>query len=208
MHSIEGGGFPVETHSSGAGTILIRDAGPASFGANEQLLICDFDHATMFASTTYTGGTTTINYSSTGNCSSGLGYPVVCGGAGTVYTFPRNAWVGRLQAVDWYVGNNGRATGIPTSLFRRRLQPNGTIATEEMAAGITNMQITYGITGSDTIVDATSLTTATDWATVNSVFITLTVQSNDVNVSSDMTANSGRITRTFKYVIALRNRLS
>ncbi len=208
MHSIEGGGFPVDTHDATARTIRINNANATSFAANEQLLICDFDHTAMFRATAYDGGATTLSYSTTGNCSSGLGFPTNCdGGTGNVYTFPRNSWVGRLSAVAWYIGNNGRADDGGRSLFRRRLSPNGVVVIEEIVSGVTDMQLRFGINGSDNIVDPTTLVTAADWATVNSVFITLTVMTSSENVSTDRTENSGRLERTFTYLIALRNRL-
>jgi type IV pilus assembly protein PilW len=209
LHSVDGGGFPVELHNATAGTILINNAATTSFATDEQLLICDFDHAATFRATTYDGATSTLRYSLTGNCSTGLGFPTTCdGGAGNVYTFPRNSWVGRLAAVDWYIGNNNRPEDGGRSLYRERLSPAGVVVVEEMVSGVTDMQIRYGITASDTIVDSTTLVTAADWATVNSVFITLTISTSDINVSSDMTANSGRIQRTFTYVITLRNRVA
>ena len=70
------------------------------------------------------GTTGTISYSGTGNCSTGLGFPTNCDGPrGLVYTFQRNAWVGRLGAVDWYVGRQRRAAAA--SLFRLRLPADG-----------------------------------------------------------------------------------
>ena len=42
---------------------------------------------------------------------------------------------------------------------------------------------------------------------ISSVLIRLTADSADTNVSVDNSANSGRITRSFNYLISLRNRL-
>ena len=140
----------------------------------------------------------------TGNCVAGLGFPSTCASS-LSYTFQRNAWVGRLGATDWYVGYNGRGS---TSLYRMRLKSGtGTPVAEEIVAGISNMQITYGVNGSDTIADASAVA-AGDWAKVNSVFVKLWIDSADTNVSSDSTANSGKLTRTYTYIITLRNRVS
>jgi type IV pilus assembly protein PilW len=209
LHSVEGGGFPVELHNPTAGTIQIRNAAIGSFVASEILVMCDFDHSAMFQAGAYDGNTTTFSYSTTGNCTSGLGFPTNCDGStGNVYTFPRNAWIGRLSAIDWYIGNNGRAADGGSSLYRRRLTPNGVVVVEEVVAGITNMEIQYGVAGNDTIFDATGLVGAAAWAPVSSVFITLTVRSSDSNVSTNTALNSGRLTRTFTYLVTLRNRVT
>jgi type IV pilus assembly protein PilW len=209
MHGIEGGGFPVNVHNAAGRTISLSNATTTSLTTNDVLVVCDFDHAALFKSGVYSGGTTTVNYSITGNCSTGLGFPVSCDGStGNVYVFPRNSLVGRVSAVDWYIGNNNRPADGGRSLYRVRLGAGGALTTEEVVAGVTDMQITYGRNGSDLVVDATQIVGATAWAAVNSVFITVTVTGSEINVSTDPTANSGRLQRTFTYLITLRNRVS
>jgi type IV pilus assembly protein PilW len=140
-----------------------------------------------------------------GNCSSGLGYPAVCdGGSGAVYEFPENAQIGRLMAAVWYIGNNGRPEDGGRSLYRRRLATGGTEATEEIVAGVTDMQIRYGENDSDDVGEATDVGS---WPDVNSVFVTLTVDSSSSNVTTNPGENQGRISRTFTYLITLRNRV-
>ena len=208
LHSIDGAGFPIESHNATAGTILVNNASTTSFAAGDQVVVCDFDHSAMFTASAYAGAASTLSYTIANNCTTGLGYPTNCdGSSGNVYTFPRNAWIGRLQAVDWYIGNNGRAADGGSSLFRRRLTPFGAVVVEEMVAGVTDMQIRYGQNGIDNIVDATSLVTAADWARVNSVIITLTVTTPDINISTDLATNTGRLQRTYTYLITLRNRV-
>lgn len=208
LHSIEGGGFPIDSHNAATGLIVVNNATTTSFVTNDQVVLCDFDHSVMFNAAAYAGATKTITYSLTSNCSTGLGYPTNCdAGTGNVYTFPRNAWIGRLQVVDWFIGNNGRAADGGRSLYRRRVTAGGAIVAEEVVAGVTDMQIRYGMTGSDNIVDATSLTTPANWATVNSVILTLTLNTADTRISSDSAVNNGRIQRTYTYFIALRNRV-
>jgi type IV pilus assembly protein PilW len=211
MHGIEGGGYPVLTHVAGTGTIILNVTG-ATLAANDLLMICDFDHSAIFQAASYTAGTFTIGYNaaagSPGNCSTGLAYPTPtpCSGA-SLYTFPRNSTVGRLQAVTWYIGNNGRAADGGRSLYRIRLGAGGTTVTEEVVAGVTDMQVQYGTNGSDNIVDAASLVGAAAWAGVNSVFITLTIASSDARVTTDAALNTGRITKQFTYLVTMRNRV-
>lgn len=208
LHGLEGGGFPLDIHNATTRQIRINNATTTSITSQDQLIVCDFDHATIFRSGTYDGATSTINYGLTGNCSTGLGFPTTCdGGAGNPYTFQRNAVVGRMSAVVWFIGNNGRAEDGGRSLFRRRLTANGALVTEEMVAGVTDMQLRFGTNDSDDVVDPGELTTVNDWAAVNSVFVELTFNSANTNVSSDRTDKSGRLERTFTYLIALRNRV-
>jgi type IV pilus assembly protein PilW len=209
LNAIEAGGFPLQTHSAVGHTMLLNNAAPTSLSASDIILACDFDHAAIFQALSYDGPTTTLNYidntGSPGNCSNGLGYPVDCGSAtGNAYTFTRNTMVGRLSAVDWYVGNNpdgGR------SLYRRRLGPGAVTLTEEVVAGVTNMQIRYGTNASDIVTDANGIVGATAWGNVNSVFITLVISSIDTNVSTNTAVNTGRLQRTFTYLVTLRNRV-
>jgi len=209
MHGIEGGGYPVLTHTP-ATTSIVLNVTAATLAANDILMICDFDHAAIFQAQSYTPGTFTIAYASgagtPGNCTTNLSFPRDCS-TGTAYPFPRNSWVGRLQAVTWYVGNNGRAADGGRSLYRIRLGAGGTPVTEEVVAGVTDMQIEYGTNGSDTITDATSIVGPAAWAQVSSVFITLTIASSDARISTASTVNTGRLTKTFTYIVTLRNRV-
>jgi len=181
------------------------NAATTSFRAGDIMLACDIDHAAMFQATAYDPATVTLTHAATGaNCTSGLGFPTVCGGAGNLYAFPMNSQVGRVNASAWYVGNNDRPDEGGRSLYRIRLDTGGGLVTEEVVAGVTDMQLQYGRTGSSDIVDATAVV---DWSTVNSVFVTLTADSADANVTTDPASNNGRIRRTFSYLITLRNRV-
>jgi hypothetical protein len=79
------------------------------------------------------------------------------------------------------------------------------VATEEIVAGVTDMQLQFRAQGDDNIIADASL--VPDWATITSVLIRLTSQSGDVNVTTDNTVNNGRVERTYNYLISLRNRL-
>jgi type IV pilus assembly protein PilW len=208
VQGIEGAGLPVLLHNAAATTIQVN-AASTTFVADDILLVCDQDHAAIFEVTAYDSGSRTITHgnggASPGNCASGLGFPTICdAGVGNIYTFPTNSQIARLTAVDWFIGNNDRPAEGGRSLFRRRLAPGGVELTEEVVAGVTNLDITYGTNGSNVIQDAGAVT---DWADVNAVFIRLTADSADSFVTSDATVNTGRIQRTFTYLITLRNRV-
>lgn len=206
---IQGLGLTVDTHVPAVAMMGIN-AAATDITAGDVMMVCDFDHATIFQVTAYNPGTTTLTHAEgggpPGNCSTGLGFPTVCTTVGSAYQFPRNALLARLAATEWYIGNSGRTADSGRSLFRRRLGIGAAEVTEEVVADVTDMQISYRAGDADTFVDASSLGTA-DWAEVNAVRIVLNLASADAQVSTDPGANDGRITREFTQIIALRNRI-
>jgi type IV pilus assembly protein PilW len=207
MQSMDGTGLAVALHDPV--TYRVDIATPHDFVANDIILLCDFDHAAIFRASAITGTTSVFhnNFVGTpGNCKRGLGFPHECATTvGDGYQFPQNAQIGRLFAVDWYVGNNGRAGEGGRSLYRRRLDAGGVEVTEEVVAGITNMQMQFRATGSDVIIaDAAAVP---DWSVISSVLIQITALSSDINVTTDPTVNTGRVQRQFNYLVSLRNRL-
>jgi type IV pilus assembly protein PilW len=175
-------------------------------------VVCDFDHATIFKASGYNDSNVTVGHnvgttpSPPENCSKGLGYPTLCDTNGNTYKFGRNSQIARFAVSDWYVGDNNRPAEGGRSLFRKRLAPGGVLVQEEIAAGVTNMQIAYRLNNSNDFVAASSVAAA-NWANVNALQITLTVQSTDQRISTDATVNSGRLQRNFTSVITFRNRV-
>jgi type IV pilus assembly protein PilW len=205
VQSIVGNGLSVATHDA-AGAKFTINAATTDLVAGDVLMVCDFDHAAIFKASSYTAGTVTVAYD-TGNCSTGLGFPTDCTTA-NIYPFVKNSHISRMSAVDWYIGNNGRPADGGRSLYRVRLTNGAAPVTEEVVAGVTNMAVQYRVAGSDTFVDASDASmTAANWAKVNAVSITLTIDSADQRVSSDLTANSGRLERSFTWIVTLRNRV-
>jgi type IV pilus assembly protein PilW len=206
VQGIDGIAYSVASADAGAATITVSTDAP--FVAGDIAVVCDFDHAAIFQISAWNAGADTLTHddsgSTPGNCSPNLGYPAVCGGSVPAYEYQENAQVGRLLAAVWYVGNNGRAADGGRSLYRRRLGPGGVEVTEEMVAGVTDMQIEYGENNSNDIGPAT---TVGDWSNVNSIFVRLTAESADARITTDNTVNQGRISRTFTYLITLRNRV-
>jgi type IV pilus assembly protein PilW len=208
---LDGVALPVELHDPASARIDIN-AATTPFQAGDILLVCDFDHATIFQASSYNAGTPSVFHAEDvttpgpGNCSQGLGIPTNCATtAGEVYVFQPNSMVGRVAAVTWYIGNNGRPTDSGTSLYRTRLAPGGVAVTEEMVAGVTDLNIRYGVNENPGVFDASELSTA-QWEEVNSVFVTLTATSADARVTTSA-ENTGRLSRTFTYLITLRNRV-
>lgn len=206
MQGIESA-LPVNVHNAATNSISVN-ALTTPYGAGDIMLVCDFDHAALFRASTYDSGTRTVTYATggaaPGNCSTGLGFPIICG-AGNIYAFPTNAQIARLAASAWYVGNNDRPEEGGRSLYRIRLDSAGVETTEEMVAGVTDMQLRYALVDGNDIIEADDA--AMDWTRVSSVFVSLTVDSADTNVTTNPGENSGRIQRTFNYQITLRNRV-
>ncbi|WP_288253320.1 PilW family protein [uncultured Hydrogenophaga sp.] len=150
-----------------AATAVVQ-AGTVDHGlqTGEIVMVCDPQTAVIAQITAANSGTNAnltfaagASPPSPGNCTIGLGFPTVCGGTGTTKTFSPGGFVNRLTASFWYVGN--RADGR-RSLYRM----NAAGTSEEVAEGVTDMQISYllrnttsGALGTEW-VDASAIT---DW---------------------------------------------
>lgn len=210
LQSIVGAGYSIQNHDPVNAQIKLN-ATATDFAAGDVLMVCDFDHATLLQASSYDTTNVAIIHETgagtPGNCSKGLGFPTNCGSAtGNVYKFSANSQVAHFAATDWYIGNNGRPDEGGRSLYRQRVTNAGAPAPEEIVAGVTDMQIRYRVNGTDNFVDASSITTA-NWPNVNALTITFTLTSADQRVSTDNTVNSGRLQRSFTWLVTLRNRV-
>lgn len=212
VQGIDGTGLSVVSHNPTSAEFKIN-AATTSIVPEDILMVCDFDHATIFQVTNYNSSNVTLvhNVGSTSagpdNCSKGLGFPTDCSSTnGNPYTYGPNSQIARFAATDWYIGNNGRAAEGGRSLFRVRLGAGAVPAREEVVAGVSDMQVLYRVNASDSFVAATSVA-AGDWLNVNAMQVTLTVTSADQNISTDTATNSGRLQRSFTALFTLRNRV-
>ncbi|HUG72177.1 MAG TPA: PilW family protein [Steroidobacteraceae bacterium] len=211
LQGIEGLGVSVDEHNTTSAALKLTDE-TLGIAPGDILIVCDFDHATIFQATNYNSSNVTLVHNTgteiPGNCAKGLGYPEDCSTTnGNEYQFERNSQLGRFSAVDWYIGQSGRTDDSSRSLFRRRLGPGGALVTEEVVAGVTDMQLSYRIDDSDEFVDADAAITGGQWSDVNAVRVVLTVESGDARISTDNTVNAGRLERQFAQVVTLRNRV-
>ncbi len=212
LQGIQGIALTVEDHDALAGTIEVN-AATTDIGPGDVMVVCDFDHATIFQVTAYDAAAVRMTHDSPGgvtpgNCSRGLGFPTDCSSvSGNTWAFNRNSMLGRFFATDWYVGESARPEEGGRSLFRRRLAAGGGLLTEEVVTGVTDMQITYRRDGGDEFEEANAVTAAGDWDDINAVRIALTVDSAEARVSTDPDINQGRLRRTFSQIITLRNRV-
>ena len=79
--------------------------------------------------------------------------------------------------------------------------------TEEIVAGVSQLNITYHRIGLNVWDSADTVNTANAWANVDALQLQMTLVSAESNVSTDRTINEGRLQRSFTQTIALRNRL-
>lgn len=134
-----------------------------------------------------------------------------------------------LSANAYYLRNSGRkyrnSSSFIPSLYRQTLTTSSNAAAtsaEELVSGVTDLQILYGVGTPD--VDGTLVITAytearhvTDWAHVLAVRVTVTLESQDDNVSNEsrsFTLGNGtvitdrRLRRSYTMTFGLRKRLS
>ena len=188
-------------------TVTVHDPVATSFTVNNSphlvrtgdlVMVCDYRQAALLQATAVT--TTTFEHATSaateGNCSKGLGIPTQCTPVGNTFMFNPGAKVGRLVAVGWYVGNNGRPDTGGRSLYR--VTRDGA---QEVAEGIQDLQVQYLTTTGTDYVDATAVAS---WDDVIGMRVTLTLASADANVS---TAPSGRLQRPLAFTLSLRNRM-
>jgi len=207
VQGIQGMGLAVETHTPASANFKIS-ASSTDIVIGDVLIVCDFDHAAMFQVTNYNDSNVTLVHNTgdgtPGNYSKGLGYPPVDTENGNPYAFGSNSQIARLSAVAWYIGNNGRAAEGGRSLYRRRIGAGAVQFTEEVVAGVTDMELRYREQGIDEYRNASDVT---NWSNVSAIMIVLTLQSADQRVTTDPTIDSGRVERSFTNIVTLRNRV-
>lgn len=200
----------LDTHDAGAATMDIN-AAATDIVPGDVIVACNFDHAAIFQVSNYDGATVRLTHDvsvgSPGNCSRGLGFPLDCTSpAGNQYEFTRNSQLGRFFATEWYVGQTLRTDDGGRSLFRRRVGSGSAEITEEVVAGVVDMQIRYLRDGTNGFVEADAVSAA-QWEDVTAVQVDITVESQDARVSSDPGVSNGRLRRSFSQIVTLRNRV-
>jgi type IV pilus assembly protein PilW len=126
--------------------------------------------------------------------------------SGFPYVFPAGSRVARYIPVRWYIGNNDRGG---RSLFRQTISNvnNPTQQREEMVEGIRDLTIEYFQDGGTAYVPAVSVT---NWAAVNAVRMTVTLESGQGGAAGEgqrVSTDGGALQRQFTNVIAIRSRL-
>lgn len=210
VQGIDGNSLAITSHAAASGSFKIN-AASTDFTVGDVLMVCDVSQASLFQATGYNDATVAVTYTtdtnSPGNCSLGLGFPTDCNSTtGNPYTYGANASIARFLSTIWYIGNNGRDDEGGQSLYRKRLGAEGNLVTEEIVAGINNLQILYHVRGSDTWVNAASVDTAGNWSMLDAVELAFNFESAETQVT-DTTNNDGRLQYDFTQIIALRSRI-
>lgn len=199
-----GGGrsMNVESHNEPSAQFKVN---MANHGINpgDILVACDPAHAAIFQVTNANESNATIVHNTgtgtPGNCTKGLGYPVVCTANGTPYQFTANSMLFRFESLVWYVAINPRNTN---SLYRVSLAGN-TPVYEEVLEGVEDLQFRYLRRNSTTYQTASEINALglDEWSRIVAVEVELTLSSTIERVS--LPADS----RQIRYVVNLRNRV-
>lgn len=203
VQGIDGLGLSIVNHDPSSASLTI-DAPAGAVAADDVMMVCDFDHATIFKVTRYDSGAViydALSSESPRNCTTDLSYPTQCDVSGNAYAFGPNAHLAHMMAVSWYIGDNRRPLEGGRSLYRLRMNGNA----EEIVPGVTDMQVRYREADQSEFREASSVVS---WEDINAVMITLTLQSTDPRVATDASVASGRLRRQFTHIVTLRNRVS
>ncbi|WP_458069223.1 prepilin-type N-terminal cleavage/methylation domain-containing protein [Rhodanobacter sp. BL-MT-08] len=197
----------VASHTPASSTFTLNET-TSTLANGDVIMVCDPNHAVIAQITSNVTGTplsfqTAASGANPGNCSAGLAFPTVCTAAGTSYTYAANSPIAKLTVADWFIGKSPNST-VGTSLFRSDLETSGgkaMMVAEEMVPNVTSLKFLYHQAPNASFVDASLVS---NWAAVDSVQVTMTVQSSNQRASTTQTA----ISRTFSATSTLRNRLN
>jgi type IV pilus assembly protein PilW len=228
------GTYAVTNQVAGTDSLMILSAKDAGLTVNAQsattfslngsssdiasgaiMIVCDPWQTAIFeASNATTGTSATVSYGqtlggNTVNCSTGLGYPTVCSGGGNAYTYAANSPIATLAAGVWYIGTNPVGTNSLYLASVNTTTTPGTVSVtpQEMARGVTAMNIRYNVANTTSFVAASAVT---NWALVDAVQVNLTVQqssgANGTYTGSSASA-APAIFRTYTVTSTVRNRV-
>jgi type IV pilus assembly protein PilW len=131
-----------------------------------------------------------------------------CGGAGEVQAaYTPNTVIAQLSSTAWYLGDNGRPEEGGRSLYMVRVvnnSGNATLNRIEIASGVTNLTFLYRLVDTADFVDSSAIA-ANQWADVNAIQVSMTLFSQDQDISTSA-ADDGRLERSFTSVVAIRSR--
>lgn len=202
------------TASDGSVTITEHNPTSAQFKVNttghtiqdgDIVAVCDFDHMAILQITNASPGTnvTIVHNTGTGtpgNCTKGLGIPLLCTANGTPYTFGPNSRIAKMQPRVWYIGNSSLGGGR-RSLFQTVMINTGgamVARNQEIALDVQTMTVEYLVSGANAYVGPAAVA---DWGQVLAARVQLVI------ASPDRIGTDGQpLQRTLEHVITLRNR--
>lgn len=164
--------FSVTSHNTNSATITI---GAHPFKSGDILVVTDCKQSAIFQ---HNGGNPNklihnTGAGSPGNCTKGLGAPLLCTTHGTPYAYGADAQVMAASSYAYYV--DVASNGLP-ALFIRSLANNATTVSSELVQGIENIQVSYGedLTADgvpNRFVDASDVGTWTNVVTVKTYLL-------------------------------------
>ena len=211
----------IDKHNEVSAVLQCTATNPFSVG--DLLVVTDCSHSALFQKTGPTASNQNIVHntgSSTdiGNCTKGLGTPVICTTNGTSYQF-NDGVVLQFVFYRYFIGTN--SFGEP-ALYRQAVQNSsgvtGTVS-NELVEGIEDMQILYGedTSGNGTADYYVPFDEVSDAEDIISVRVSIVVRSIEENLvkgtqslsfnGSTVNYTDGRLRKVFTSTIALRNRL-
>jgi type IV pilus assembly protein PilW len=208
----------MEEYSSTANSanFLAGSSNPNGHSLNEGdiLLVCNEKLGTIFQMTNAGGGSGKIvsnigNRFQPGNCSKGFGeFFGACTTNGVRADYAPNTVIAQLSSTAWYLGDNGRPDEGSRSLYMVRLvnnAGNADLNRIEIVSGVTDLTFRYRLVDTADFEDSDTITAANRWADVNAIEISMSLFSQDQNISTS-NADDGRLGRSFTSVVAIRGR--
>ena len=201
-----GSGFSVEKHQTTSAQFKINES-TTDFYDGALVIVCDPVQASIMQITNYNSSNVTVVHNTgtgtPGNCSKGLGFPTECTTNGNEYEYGPNSQMALLKAAGWYIGNNPEGG---RSLYRVQLDDQSGVPVAEpveMVRNVTDMQLKYHVPEESTFKAASSVDDD-DWSEVDSVRVSLIMQSDDERAGTD--ANPLR--RSLSTTVTIRNRVN
>lgn len=200
LFSADDNAVTVSAHDTGGATFTVN-SGDHGIAAGDLAVVCNGRQASIFQVSAVGGGGTTISHAANagtpGNARTGLNidgssnFSYAPGGAGAESV----SVLTRLHATRWYIGNGSNGP----SLYQQVATANGTVATQEVAEGVSNLSVLYLLKGQTVYQNAAAV--GGNWGDVISARITLTLAGSD-----QVGPNRQTIQRSLIHVASLRNR--
>lgn len=186
-----GRSYTVQSHDATLSQLVLTT--PHQIQTGDLLLLCDEALSGVF-SASGTDFTSVFHEANADNCTSGLGFPLLCdGAAGTVKQYAVNAMLMSFDSVSWYIAASTDQQS--TSLFRVR----NNSAAEEILYGVSDLQLEFMDERSRSWRDADLVV---DWMDIISVRISLqfiATGDSDLQLPEEMSR--------MNYQISIRNRI-
>lgn len=186
-----GRSYTVQSHDAALNQLVLSSAHQIQNG--DFLLLCDEALSSIFSASS-SDLTSVFHEASASNCTSGLGFPLLCdGAAGTTKQYAVNAMLMNFDSVSWYVAVSTDQQS--TSLFRVRNDGDA----EEILYGVSDLQLEFMDGRSRNWRDADLVT---DWMDIISVRISLqfvTTSSSELELPEQMSQ--------LNYQVSIRNRI-